>query len=151
MGTQIMGRVAVVARIENLSDLFKVDEGTLPPEAVRKVEVADALVDTGATYLCVPPRFIEQLGLRPGRIRRMRTAGGPKDVNIYEAVRLTVQGRDCTIEVMGIADDCPVLIGQVPLEILDFVVGSDNKIKHVEYVSEIANEPNYEAAIAAAK
>jgi thiol peroxidase len=32
-----------------------------------------------------------------------------------------------------------------------FVIGADNKIKHVEYVSEIANEPNYDAALAAAK
>lgn len=32
-----------------------------------------------------------------------------------------------------------------------FVVGADNKLKHVEYVSEIANEPNYDAALAAAK
>jgi thiol peroxidase len=32
-----------------------------------------------------------------------------------------------------------------------FVVGKDGKVKHVEYVSEIANEPNYEAALSAAK
>jgi thiol peroxidase len=32
-----------------------------------------------------------------------------------------------------------------------FVVGPDDKIKHVEYVSEIADEPNYEAALSAAK
>lgn len=32
-----------------------------------------------------------------------------------------------------------------------FVVGPDNKIRHVEYVKEIAQEPNYEAALAAAK
>jgi thiol peroxidase len=32
-----------------------------------------------------------------------------------------------------------------------FVVGTDNKIKHVEYVGEIASEPNYDAALAAAK
>ena len=32
-----------------------------------------------------------------------------------------------------------------------FVVGKDGKVKHVEYVSEIANEPNYEAALNAAK
>src|SRR5262249_22049590 len=32
-----------------------------------------------------------------------------------------------------------------------FVVGSDNKIKHVEYVKEIAEHPNYDAALAAAK
>jgi thiol peroxidase len=32
-----------------------------------------------------------------------------------------------------------------------FVVGPDNKVKHVEYVKEITEQPNYEAALAAAK
>ena len=32
-----------------------------------------------------------------------------------------------------------------------FVVGPDNKLKYVEYVPEIGQEPNYEAALAAAK
>ncbi len=32
-----------------------------------------------------------------------------------------------------------------------FVVGADNKIKHVEYVPEITSHPNYEAVLAAAK
>jgi hypothetical protein len=37
-------------------------------------------------------------------------------------VRLTIQGRICTMDVMEIPDDTPVLIGQLPLEQLDFVV-----------------------------
>ena len=32
-----------------------------------------------------------------------------------------------------------------------FVVGKDSKVKYVEYVKEIANEPNYEAALNAAR
>ena len=32
-----------------------------------------------------------------------------------------------------------------------FVVGPDNKIKHVEYVSEISEHPDYDAALATAK
>ncbi len=32
-----------------------------------------------------------------------------------------------------------------------FVVGPDNKVKHVEYVSDITQHPNYDAALAAAK
>jgi thiol peroxidase len=32
-----------------------------------------------------------------------------------------------------------------------FVVGKDGKLKHVEYVPEIASEPNYEAALSAAR
>ncbi|MCH8029764.1 MAG: hypothetical protein IH874_07525 [Candidatus Dadabacteria bacterium] len=41
---------------------------------------------------------------------------------IYEAVRLTVQGREMTADVAEVPDECPVLIGQIPLEGLDFVV-----------------------------
>jgi len=48
-----------------------------------------------------------------------------------------------------------VLLNEGPLAGVDaravFVVGKDGKVKHVEYVSEIANEPNYEAALNAAK
>lgn len=32
-----------------------------------------------------------------------------------------------------------------------FVIGSDNKVKHVEYVSSIGEHPNYEAAMAVAR
>src|SRR5271165_5250984 len=32
-----------------------------------------------------------------------------------------------------------------------FVVGPDNKLKHVEYVPEVGNHPDYEAALSAAK
>ena len=32
-----------------------------------------------------------------------------------------------------------------------FVVGSDNKLRYVEYVPEVGSHPNYEAALAAAK
>jgi thiol peroxidase len=31
-----------------------------------------------------------------------------------------------------------------------FVVGKDGKVKHAEYVKEIASEPNYDAALKAA-
>ena len=122
METATMGKVLVAAKIENLSDLFKVEEGRMSPDEVRAVEVSDAMIDTGATFLCVPRQMVDQLGLRPGRTCRVRTAGGLTDMTIFNAVKLTVQGRDCTIDVAAIPDDCPVLIGQVPLEILDFVV-----------------------------
>jgi thiol peroxidase len=32
-----------------------------------------------------------------------------------------------------------------------FVIGPDSKVKHVEYVSDITQQPNYDAALAAAK
>ncbi|MCY2967771.1 MAG: thiol peroxidase [Planctomycetota bacterium] len=52
-------------------------------------------------------------------------------------------------------EDFGVLIKGGPLDRVlaraIFVVGADGKLAHVEYVSEIANEPNYDAALAAAK
>jgi thiol peroxidase len=48
-----------------------------------------------------------------------------------------------------------VLLKDGPLAGVDaravFVVGKDGKVKHVEYVQEIANEPNYDAVLNAAK
>ncbi len=122
MGVDTMGRVLVQAKVENLADLYLANRGLLEPSKIRNLEIADALVDTGATLLCLPLRFVEQLGLNPGRNRRVRTACGLIDLAIYDAVKLTIQGRECTVDVAAIPNDCPALIGQIPLEILDFIV-----------------------------
>jgi hypothetical protein len=44
------------------------------------------------------------------------------DFGLYGPVRLTVQGRYCVLDVSELPEDCPVLIGQVPLELMDWVV-----------------------------
>ena len=66
--------------------------------------------------------MIEQLGLEPFRIARLHHERGHRDRPGLWRVRLTIQGRDCSIDVTELPDDCPVLIGQIPLELLDFVV-----------------------------
>jgi predicted aspartyl protease len=117
-----MGKVLVAAKIQNLHDVFNAEAGTMPADEVRSVEITDALVDTGATTLSMPKRLIQQLGLRPFRTRRALTTSGPANVQVYGTVRLTVQGRECNADVSELPDECPVLIGQLPLEMLDFVV-----------------------------
>jgi hypothetical protein len=62
------------------------------------------------------------LGLRPTFTKQAKTVGGPITIQMYEAVRLTIQGRSCVVEVHEIPDYSPVLIGQIPLEALDWVV-----------------------------
>lgn len=117
-----MGKVLVAAKIENLEDLYETSKGVLPAERVRSVNVTDALVDLRATMLSLPRRFIEALGLKRHRSRSARTTAGTVTFGVFDAVRLTVQERDCVIEVAEVPDECPVLIGQVPLELLDFVI-----------------------------
>lgn len=127
MGTTTMGKVLVTAKVENLEDLFAVKQGRLAPDQVRTVTVTDALVDTGATGLMMPKRLIDQLGLRQFRSRDAKTAGGRITMGVYQAAQLTIQGRDCSLDVHEIPDDLPVLIGQIPLEALDWVVDPVNQ------------------------
>jgi predicted aspartyl protease len=122
-----MGRTVVTAKLENLDDLFSVQKGQLPDEKVRRVDVSDALVDTGATRLLVPKRLIDQLGLFSYRTRDTRTIAGPASLPMYRAVRLTVQGRECIMDVAEIPDEFSVVVGQVPLELMDWVVDPKNR------------------------
>jgi predicted aspartyl protease len=122
MESDSMGRVLAEATIENLQDLWDVERGLLPPDQVRRITVTDALVDTGATTLALPAHLIRQLGLRRSYEKPVTSSTGQTRVDVYEAVRLTIQGRYFTVDAMEVPDDVPVLIGQIPLEMLDLVI-----------------------------
>jgi predicted aspartyl protease len=122
MENTTMGRVTTEAVIENFEDLYAVRRGVLRPDQVRRVVVRDALVDTGATLLSLPTRLIRQLGLERRGTKRTRSSTGLGEAELYDAVRLTIQDRDCPTDVLEVPDDIPVLIGQIPLENLDLVV-----------------------------
>lgn len=122
METNAMGRVVTEATIENLEDLWRERRGSCPPDQVRRVTVPDALVDTGATLLSLPTRLIGQLGLTEQYCKRVTSSVGVGEAAVYDAVRLTIRGRSCTMDVMEVPDSVPVLIGQLPLEHLDFVI-----------------------------
>lgn len=122
METAAMGKVEVSAKIENVYDLYDASLGRIKQEEVRAVEVDDALVDTGASTLSLPKRFVAQLALRPVRPRQAITSGGLVTLNMFGPVKLTVQEREWTGDVVEIPDNWPTLIGQIPLESLDFVV-----------------------------
>lgn len=122
MENSLMGRVVVSAKIENLEDMFRVRKGELTPDQIRSVIVDDALVDTGASTLALPKRLIDELGLAAFEKKRSRSVSGTSTVQVYGTVQLTVQDRQWRGDVIEVADDCPVLISQIPLEFLDFVV-----------------------------
>lgn len=127
METQAMGRVVTEATIENLGDLYAAKRGLFPAGEIRRAVVTDALVDTGATLLSLPTRIIQQLGLEPFTKKRVTSSTEVSETNLYDAVRLTIQGRTCSVDVLEVPDDVPVLIGQIPLEHLDFVVDPRNQ------------------------
>ena len=117
-----LGWVIAAINVENLDDVVRAKIGDIRQEQIRTLHFDDALVDTGATILSLPKRFVQQLGLDFVRRRRGITPLGPRMIKQYGAVRLSIQGRDCIVDVAEVSDRTPVLIGQVPLELLDFVV-----------------------------
>jgi predicted aspartyl protease len=122
METETVGRVETEATVENLGDLWAIERGMIPADRARRVIVPDALAGTGATLLSLPASLIRRLGLTQTGTKRIRSDTGFGEAAMYEAVRLTVQGRSCTMDVPEVPDGIPVLIGQIPLEHLDLVV-----------------------------
>ncbi len=117
-----MGRVVVTARIENLKDAWEVERGLRSPHEARVITIDDALVDTGATSLSLPTSAIVALGLQKQREQSVRTTAGVRSAAVYEPVRLYIQDRECLVEVVEVPDSVPALVGQIPLEWLDFVI-----------------------------
>lgn len=109
------------AKIElaNNDELVAVKLGIMNPEDVKRITVEDALVDTGATRLGLPPSLIEQLGLTPFRSEPVRTVNGITELWIYSPVQFTLLERESITTVMGVPEGTPVLIGHILLEDLD--------------------------------
>lgn len=125
--TNFMGRVTCNAKVESTEDLLRARRGDLSPDQVRAIHIADALVDTGASTLALPTTMLRQLGLdKPTSSRRSRNTTGVYEVKLYGPDRLTIHGRDITLDALEVDDGCPVLIGQIPLEHLQLVVDMAN-------------------------
>lgn len=117
-----MGQVLVEAQIVNVRDEVAAELGSISADTIRSVTISNALVDTGATSLSMPKSQLAELGLKYLRTRPARTSAGPVDVRIFGPARLTIQGRECHVEITELPDGCPVLVGQIPLEAMDWVV-----------------------------
>jgi predicted aspartyl protease len=117
-----VGKVIVKIKLTNLKDAFLKAAGARKAKP-REVEV-EALVDTGATRLYLKPTVIRKLGLERTDALRSRTTNGDVIRSEYEPVRLELMGRHENFDVVEVPEEVPNLLGQVALEVLDFVVDS---------------------------
>ena len=116
-----MGSTPVSIQVENYDDMVLRASGRGPATKVRKANVK-ALADTGCALLCLHKSSIRRLGLRFARSAEVRTGNGNVERSIYQAVQITILGRQCLAEVMEVPDTVPPLLGYIPLENLDLVV-----------------------------
>ena len=116
-----MGRILVEVEVANADDETLSRHGHLPVKKVRRLTVANALVDTGAALLCLPPKTIRELGLHFNRKVKVRTANGIVSRRIFGGVKATLQNRTVELEVMESDSETPPLVGYLVLEAMDFV------------------------------
>ena len=117
-----LGKVLVPARIENLetSSGSAMADSTSRSASGRSVGCLDGhrslrIADADAVRS-------NQLGLEPVRTGMPGRSPAKSRSRRIGRSALTIQGRDCVIDVPGIADHLPVIIGQLPLEAMDWVV-----------------------------
>ncbi len=115
-----MGKVIVKLKLTNYVDL-QMSKLKLRKTKPRSVE-ADALVDTGATRLYLKSSLIKALGLKKENEVSSKTTNGVRRRAVYSAAQLDLMGRHGAFEVVEIDEDVPNLLGQIPLEYLDFIV-----------------------------
>ena len=117
-----MGKVIVQLKLINSVDLSNVRHGIIPESKVRSIEVS-GIVDTGAVMLSLPLDLVEKLGLDQIGQRRVRYANGQPDTKpVAGGVFLEIQGRQALVDCLVQEPGSPVLVGQVPLELMDWAV-----------------------------
>ena len=117
-----MGKTSEKVTVKNFGDSFLVEKGYINPEEIRSIEI-EAIVDTGAAYLCLPPKVIEELGLPFAFSKPVRTGNGRLELRIFDGARITIKDRTIQMQVMeNIDDSVPALIGYLVLETMDWVV-----------------------------
>ena len=115
-----MGEVRVRARLTNAVDEELLRRGLLKPDQVRTYE-ADALIDTGAVRMVLPPHIAARLGLGTRGQRMAEYADGRVEaVSVTGPLVVEIEGRDTLEEALVLGDE--VLIGQTVLEKLDLFV-----------------------------
>jgi predicted aspartyl protease len=121
-----MGKVTARIKVENWSDMEMLAAG-FRKEKPRAVET-DALVDTGATKFYLRVSVIQQLGLRPiGEIKSRTMSDRMETRRVFSPASLEIQGRSGRFDVIEIPDSLPNVVGQIPLEDLDWVVDCRNQ------------------------
>jgi predicted aspartyl protease len=121
-----MGKIIVKIKVANLIHERMAQQGVISPEQVRSVET-EALVDTGATFLCLRKSLIDELQLTPVRQKLAKTSNGPVMRTIYSTATVYFEDRFAHVDVSEIGEDCPNLLGQIPLQIMDWVVDTKNE------------------------
>lgn len=121
-----MGKVTVQIKLQNSGDLELLAAGKR--KRSPRTVVTDALVDTGATRLYLKASIIQHLGLRElDQVQSLTMSNRREPRRVFSAVDIEIQGRSGTFRVIELPNELPNVVGQIPLEEMDWVVDLKNR------------------------
>ena len=121
-----LGRFSVEFEVANYADLIRAQDGTLPPDQVRR-ETIRGVVDSGAAMLVLPQAVVKRLGLLLGGKVKVRYADGRRaQRREAKGVFLKLLGRDSTFDAVCEPKRETALLGAIVLEALDLLVDCRN-------------------------
>jgi predicted aspartyl protease len=124
--TDPMGKVTCSFVARNWADVELIALGKRK-QAAREMK-GEALVDTGPTKLYLKPSLIRALGLRQiGEGTSLTMSNRKEKRRVFSPIELEIQGRTGRFDVLELAEELPNVIGQIPLEDLDWVVDPKNR------------------------
>jgi len=129
-----MGKIHTKLSIINNIDEILSEENVISKDKIRSCSIEDVLIDTGATTLALPARYIAQLGLKFMKTVAVSTATGISERKIYQNVKVRLMERETICECIELPDDTQPLLGVIPLEAMGVELDlQSQKLKFLPY------------------
>ncbi len=122
-----MGKIITVLHVINHIEEILAESGNLPKEDVHQLQLNDVLIDTGATTLCLPSKYVKELKLKKSRIVNVQTVHGIHEKRIYEDVTVKLGERHAVVDCIEIDDFAQPLLGVIPLEAMGIELDLQNQ------------------------
>jgi clan AA aspartic protease len=121
-----MGHVNTQITLKNLDDTKLAKRGNIAKDKIRQATV-DVMVDTGATMLVINKELFQQLGLDAAEEREITLANDAKQTcKLTEPLEIHWENRSISMPALVIDDASEFLLGVLPLEGMDLMVGTVN-------------------------
>jgi len=118
-----MGKVLTDVKLTSHDSLRDYRQQRITADQIRQILITNVIVDSGASMMCLSRALIEQLGLELLKMTKVNTAEGIVERGIYGPVIYEIQGRMARGDVLELSHPkIQALIGQIPLEQLDFLI-----------------------------
>ena len=101
-----------------------------------KFKVLDLVVDTGFILTWIRREVLEELGIKPRRVRKIKTVDGRVIERQTGLATIEIDGNEADVEVVFAEESDAQMLGVVALESLGYVVNPlTGKLEYVGYIA----------------